>query len=274
MFPGIDGFHWAFGHVLFLVLFFAVALTIAVTIASAVMKTVDDFRSHKAAMLCWNAQFAELPASNRRCRHELAGRVISRTCDNSFDCRTCENYSHFAVLPASGNARPCGLDFPDDRLYHRGHTWVKTVEDGNVLVGLDSLAECLIGHPDSVRMPAPGDEIDANQTAWRMKKNGTEISVRAPIEGTIVEVGGPGKGWYLKMRPRFGLNDRVALRHLLRGPEVRGWISRELERLQIQLRTPGTAPTLADGGAILPNLMDSIPEADWDAVIADTFLAA
>lgn len=274
MFPGIDGFHWAFGHVLFLMLFFAVALTIAVTVASAVMKTVDDFRSHKAASLCWNVQFAELPVSSRRCRHELAGRVISRTCDNGFDCRTCEKYSHFAVLPVSGNGRPCGLDFPEDRLYHRGHTWVKPVEDGNVLVGLDSLAEHLIGAPDSVRLPEPGQEIDANQTAWRMRKNGTEISVHAPIEGTIVEVGGPGKGWYLKMRPRLDLNDRVALRHLLRGPEVRGWISRELERLQIQLRTPDSAPALADGGVLLPNLMDSIAEADWDAVIADTFLAA
>ena len=61
--------------------------------------------------------------------------------------------------------------FPEDRLYHRGHTWVKPVEDGNVLVGLDSLAEHLIGAPDSVRLPEPGQEIDANQTAWRMRKN-------------------------------------------------------------------------------------------------------
>ncbi len=272
MFPGIDGFHWAFGHVLFLTLFFAVVLTISATIASAVMKTVNDFRSHKAAELCWKSHFSKVPDSSKRCRHELAGRVISRTCDNNFDCRTCKNYSHFAVLPASGNAHPCGLDFPDDRLYHRGHTWVKTVEDGNLLVGLDSLAECLIGDPDSVRMPDLGDEIEANQTAWRIRKNGAEISVRAPIEGTILEVGGPGKGWYLKMRPRSDLNDRVALRHLLRGPEVRGWISREMERLQIQLRTPDSAPALADGGVLLPHLMDSILEADWDAVLSDTFL--
>ena len=35
MFPGIDGFHWTLGHVLFLSLFFAVALTILITVASA-----------------------------------------------------------------------------------------------------------------------------------------------------------------------------------------------------------------------------------------------
>ncbi len=62
------------------------------------------------------------------------------------------------------------------------------------------------------------------------------------------------------------------MRHLLRGPEVDGWLSREMERLQIQLRPPNTAPSLADGGILLPNLMDSIPQADWDTALADTFL--
>ena len=39
MFPGIDGFHWTVGHVLFLSLFFVVALTIATTVLSAVLRT-------------------------------------------------------------------------------------------------------------------------------------------------------------------------------------------------------------------------------------------
>ncbi len=84
MFPGIDGFHWTFGHVLFLSLFFAVALTIFTTIASAVVRTIRDFRDHRAIDFCWKADFVELPPSDRRCRHELAGRVSSRTCDQRF----------------------------------------------------------------------------------------------------------------------------------------------------------------------------------------------
>jgi hypothetical protein len=47
-----------------------------------------------------------------------------------------------------------------------------------------------------------------------------------------------------------------------------------LERLQLQLRTPHTPPALADGGTLLPDLMDALPDADWDTVLADTFLAA
>lgn len=274
MFPGIDGFHWTLGHVLFLSLFFAVALTILVTLASAAWRTSRDFRSDRAIDLWWRSQFAELPISDRRCRHELAGRVLSRTCDNAFDCRHCEKYSQFAVLPATGNVRSLGLDFADDRYYHRGHTWVKPEEDGTVTVGLDELAAHLVGTPDSVRLPEVNQQLEVNQTAWRMKKNGREIEVRAPIEGTVVGIGGPKEGWYVKIRPRLDVRDPATLRHLLRGPEVHGWLSRELERLQLQLRSPNTAPALADGGVLMPDLMSAVPDADWDAVLADTFLQA
>jgi len=272
MFPGIDGFHWTVAHVVFLSLFFAVVLTIIATVVSAVWRTTHDFRTHQAIELCWKADFAELPESDRRCRHELAGRVISRTCDNAFDCRHCEKYSQFAVLPATGLGASLGLNFSDDRLYHRGHTWVKPAEDGTVTIGLDELADHLIGNPDSINMPEIGAELEINQTAWRMKKNGSEIQVRAPLEGTIIGIGGPKEGWYLKIRPRLDPRDPKTLRHLLRGPEVRGWLSRELERLQLQVRAPNTPPTLADGGVLMRGLMDAMPDADWNTVLADTFL--
>lgn len=272
MFPGIDGFHWTVGHIVFLSLFFAVVVTIFTTVASAAWRTVRDVRTHRAIELCWKSDFAELPEPDRRCRHELAGRVISRTCDNAFDCRHCDQYSKFAVLPATGLATSLGLNYSDDRFYHRGHTWVKPAEDGTFTIGLDELAEHLVGNPDSIKMPEVGAEMEVNQTAWRMKKNGAEIQVRAPIEGTIVAVGGPKEGWYLKIRSRLDPRDPMTLRHLLRGPEVHGWLSRELERLQLQLRAPNTPPALADGGMLMPGLMDAVPNADWDAVLADTFL--
>ncbi len=199
--------------------------------------------------------------------------MISRTCDNAFDCRHCAKYAQFAVLPATGNVHSLGLDYSDDRYYHRGHTWLQKAEDGNVTVGLDELADRLVGIPDSVKMPEAGQELELNQTAWRMRKNGNDIQVRAPIEGTIVGVGGPKQGWYLKIRPRLDLHEPATLRHLLHGPEVHGWLSRELERLQIQLRAPNTPPALADGGVLLPDLMNEVPDADWDKVLSDTFLA-
>jgi hypothetical protein len=139
---------------------------------------------------------------------------------------------------------------------------------------LDELAIHLVGTPDSIAMPEVGEEIELNQTAWRMKKNGREIQVRAPIEGTVMAIGGAQEGWYLKMHPRLDLREPGTLRHLLRGPEVHGWLTRELERLQLQLRAPNTPAALADGGVLLPELMNVLPEADWETVLADTFLQA
>jgi hypothetical protein len=274
MFPGIDGFHWTFGHILFLLLFFVVVVTIFATITAAAWRTQRDFRSHRAIDAWWRSEFAELPEADRHCRHELAGRVMSRTCDNAFDCRHCEKYSQFAVLPATGNVNALGLNYSEDCYYHRGHTWVKPAEDGTVTIGLDELAVHLIGTPDLLDLPNPGTQLELNETAWRMKKNGREIKVRMPIEGTVVSLGGPREGWYLKLQPRLDLRDPTTLRHLLRGPEVRGWLTRELERLQLQLRAPNAPPALADGGVLMPNLMDHVPDADWDNVLADTFLEA
>ncbi len=272
MFPGVDGFHFTFGHILFLSLFFVIISTIFITVVVAVRRSVDDFRTPRAMDFCWHEYFSEMPPSQRRCRHELAGRVISRTCDNAYDCRHCEQYARFAVLPASGSVSALGLQYSEDCYYHRGHTWVQPADDGTVTVGLDELAKHLIGDPDSVQMPEVGAQVELNQIAWRMRKNGKEIQVRAPIEGTIIAVGGPHQGWYLKIRPRLDLHDPATLRHLLRGPEVHGWVARELERLQLQLRAPNSPPALADGGVLLPDLMNIVPEADWDTALADTFL--
>ncbi|MBS1858144.1 MAG: glycine cleavage system protein H [Acidobacteria bacterium] len=268
MFPGVDGFHWTFGHVVFLGLFFAVALTIFTTVVRAVWRSVEDFRSRRATAICWDLEFAGMPEAERCCRHELAGRVAERTCPNSFDCRRCAEYEKFAALPASSPATSFGLDYPAGRLYHRGHTWVRPESDGTYTIGLDDLASHLVGKPDSVELPEPGAAIDANGTAWTLRKGRNEVRVRAPIDGTVVETGGADRGWYLRVRPEGEPN----LRHLLQGPEVTAWLSKELERLQIQLGAPDAAPSLADGGILMDGLMDAMPQADWDNALASTFL--
>jgi hypothetical protein len=268
MFPWVDGFHWRPGHILFLALFFAVVLTILSTFISALWRTASDFRARRATELCWRTDFAELPEIERHCRHELAGRVASRICDNAFDCRQCLNYSEFARLPATASPQNVSISYSDELFYHRGHTWVHPEDDGTFTVGLDELARRVIGHPDAVELPPVGSEIESNGMAWRLRKNGHEIRVRAPIDGTVVSTGGTEGGWYLRVRPGRPLD----LRHLLHGAEVPGWLSGELHRLQLQLSASINKPCLADGGTLMPELMDALPEADWDTVLAATFL--
>jgi glycine cleavage system H protein len=268
MFPWVDGFHWTPNHIIFLSLFFAVVLIIVSTIIRALWRTASDFQTHRATELCWRLNFAELPEAERHCRHQFAGRVAHRICDNAFDCRHCPQYAKFAALPERTPAGNVGVNFSNDLLYHRGHTWVRPEDDGTLTVGLDELAHHLIGHPDSVQLPVKGSKIESNGIAWRMMKNGHEIRVRGPIDGKVVATGGDKDGWYLKLRPR----DPVDLRHLLRGAEVPAWLSGELDRLQLQFSTPDVQLCLADGGTLMPELMDALPAADWDAVLAATFL--
>jgi glycine cleavage system H lipoate-binding protein len=268
MFPWVDGFRWTATHIIFLSLFFGALLTIVLTFLRGIWRTVRDFQVHLATRTCWRQIFAELPETERHCRHEFAGRVDSRICDNAFDCRSCENYNRFAALPAKVAAEPAAVPHSDKRLYHRGHTWVWPEWDGTYTIGLDDFAQHLIGHPDTVQLPAEGETIESDGVAWRMTKNGREIRVRAPIEGTVVRTGGKKEGWYVNVVPSGSLS----LQHLLTGHEVRGWLAREVDRLQLQLSARGAPRCLADGGTLMPNLMDAEPQADWDAILESTFL--
>jgi hypothetical protein len=90
------------------------------------------------------------------------------------------------------------------------------------------------------------------------------------VDGEVVATGGPDQGWYLKVRPVAA--DERTFRHLLRGGEVKAWLLREMERLQLALSAEGAAPTLADGGVPVADIAACYPEADWDAVCGQMFL--
>ncbi len=173
------------------------------------------------------------------------------------------------VAPAEGG-EICGMTFPLDRMYHRGHTWVRCESDGTVTVGLDELGSRLLGRPDQVVLPAAGSHVEVNGTALRIHKRGAEVRVLCPVDGEIIETGGPALGWYLKVRPAHA--EDQAFRHLLRGAEIRPWLMRELERLQLTLTAEGASPTLADGGVPVADLAAAYPNADWDAVCGEMFL--
>jgi len=270
MFPWVDGFHWTVMHVVFLTIFGLVLLTVLATFAWSIFRTASDLRSHRATEVCWQDNFSQLPEAERHCRHEFSGRVIHRVCPNAFACQHCDMYEAYAAMPAPALRFNPGVGYSDQLLYHRGHTWVRPEDDGSYLVGLDDFAQHLIGTPDRVKLPRRGSQIQHDAIAWRVIKNGREIRVRAPLDGTILATGGPQSAWYLRVKPR----GPVDLRHLLQGSEVAGWLESEMDRLQIQLGAPGSQPALADGGAMMPDLMDSLPQANWDEVLSATFLDA
>jgi hypothetical protein len=245
-------------HTIFLGAFYTVAAIVAITMARALWRASRDLRRGRVEHIRWHADFEELPARDRACRHVLTGEFRSRQCPNGFDCRECETHNKLVARhppePATSSEEDMfGMAFPLDRFYHRGHTWAQLEPDGTMTVGLDDLGRRLIGTPESVDLPRPGTRIETNGPGFRVRRQGSELRLLAPVDGEVIETGGPEAGWYLRVRP-----DPLDVRHLLRGAEVRPWLLREMERLQFALG--GTAATLADGGVPVEADLDAVSE--------------
>src|SRR5205085_5075662 len=94
-------------------------------------------------------------------------------------------------------------------------------------------------------LPTPGESIRVNGPAFRFQRRGAVVRVLSPVDGEVVETGGVNRDYLLRVRPASACCDT---RHLLSGWEVRPWVTREVERLQLALSSEGTHATLADGG--------------------------
>lgn len=202
MFPGVNGFHWAAGHLIFLGIFFSVLIIVGMTVLTALLRSRRDMKLGKVSSIGWHERFEDLPVSDRLCRHQLTGEFIARVCDNAFDCGACATHpklQQHEPLPAREDV--LGLPVPLDRYYHRGHTWVQPEADGTVLVGLDELATRVVGEPDRVDLPATGARVEANSPAIRLRKSQTGVSVLTPVSGVVVETGGPDRPFYPRSRP-------------------------------------------------------------------------
>ena len=275
MFPWNYGFHFATASYVFLGAFYTVLIVVATTLLNAFLRARRDLRSGKAEEIRWHSDFHELAAGDRSCRHVLTGEFQSRECPHAFDCRQCETHAkliaiHPAVDAAAGEEDLFGMSFPLDRLYHRGHTWAHPEADGTVTIGLDDLGSRLLGVPDAVDLPQPGERIHANGTAFRIHKREADVRVLSPVDGEVVETGGVDRGYFLRVKPIDGAMD---MRHLLHGPEVKPWLMGELERLQLALSMEGASmPSLADGGVPVADIAAAYPRTDWDAVCGEMFL--
>jgi hypothetical protein len=279
MLPWTYGFHWNLGHIIFLGAFYGVLTAIAVTLIAAVRRSQRALLEHRVEEIGWHGDFHDLPARDRVCRHVLTGEFRHRECPNAFDCRQCETHARLINRPIERHPERSselpegdlfGMTFPLDRYYHRGHTWAHPEPDGTVTVGLDELGARLLGAPAALDLPPVGAHVAVNGTAFRAHKRGADVRILSPVDGEVVATGGADGGWYLKVRPSF--SGERAFRHLLRGPEIKPWVLREMERLQLALSASQGALTLADGGVPVADIAANYPAADWDAVYGELFL--
>lgn len=280
MFPWVHEFRWEIGHLIFTGGFTLVLITVLTAITLVFKKIYQIYKERQVEKFVWQATFEDFPSQTRSCRHTISGVFKQRVCNNHFDCGECKIHKQLLehriperVFAAAGDDRAneiFGLNIPLDRMYHRGHTWVKRDEDGNYLVGLDDFGKRLIGKAEEIILPETGSRLHANGTAWKVKRGSADTRILSPIDGEVIETGDDEKGWYLKIKPSpEGENTH----HLFKnGREIKAWFMKELERLQFALASDGVGASLADGGVLTDDLPKSHPDADWDGVYGEIFL--
>lgn len=276
MFPWVYEFHWSVFHISFLMIFFSVFTTIVATTILAILRSGKDVKLNRIEKILWHTDFEELSPASKICRHELNGDVQHRICDNEFDCRRCTTHPNLlAARRANTSAmmqfESFGFFMPPYRLYHRGHAWVQKDADGTYKVGLDDFGDRLIGNPNNIELPPIGTEIHVNGTGWRMNKRKAQIRILSPLDGIVIEHGDREKGWLLRVKAD---DDPIATNHLLKGTEIKPWLMREMERLQMSITTNGVGVTLADGGELVSDFPQYYLNADWDDVLGQMFLQA
>jgi glycine cleavage system H lipoate-binding protein len=277
MFPWVYGFSWTMGNIIFLGIFFLIVLIIGSTVLLSLLRAYRNMQAHRADTIRWESDFHDLPLSARACRHQFTGEFKQRTCDNCFDCRTCAVHAKLIEgKPTNSDdietpIQVDGFTLPTDRLYHRGHTWVKSDATGTYTVGLDDFASRLIGTPDGIELPKLGTRVQVNGSAWSFKKGDSSMRILSPLDGEIVATSDGSEGWYLKIRP---LTTEVNTKHLLRDREAAAWLLKEFERLQKKLADPKIGVTLADGGTPVQDFTKAYPDQNWDAILCDMFLEA
>lgn len=174
-----------------------------------------------------------------------------------------------------------GFALPDHLRYHNGHTWAVAESPQLVRVGADDLATKVAGQLTAVDLPERGKWIRQGQKIIALRRDGREIDLVSPIEGTVVSVNDKvlrdpdlarkdpyGDGWLIAVNaPDPGTN----FRNLLTGNVARRWMEESAAKLRL-LSAPALAATAHDGGVALDDLVGHLPEAEFRALAGELFL--
>lgn len=266
MLPDAYEFHWDLGHIIFLGVFYTVLTVVITTVAVALWRRRQDEKRSRAEAIEWHESFEDLPSERKHCRHEFDGSLDGkqRICHRGFDCAGCPDHESLAAAGRPDReTAPVGMELSENRLYHRGHLWVEREEDGVWRVGWDEFARRCCGDEADLELPSPGRRVEVGSRAVVARRGGLQARFPSPLSGTVVETAPCGSDWLLRILPD---QPQPVTTHLLARDEARRWLTRELEWLQQQLGADPEMAAMADGGAMVDDLVAACPDADWDAI--------
>lgn len=187
-----------------------------------------------------------------------------------------------APVPPPRFAEVFGFQVPIDTYYlHRGHTWIRVVDDGQVKVGIDDFAQKVFGPADAVELPESGDISFQNHICLALVRAGRRAKFLAPVDGLVEDINVAvqrqpqliqqdpyGEGWLYRLRP---INLKYNLANLQCGEAAVAWMTAEAHRLLAMLESD-VGVTLPDGGAIIDDVYGNFPALAWRRLVQEFLL--
>lgn len=175
-----------------------------------------------------------------------------------------------------------GFAIPDHLRYHPGHTWALAESPELVRVGMDDFAAKIGGDVGGIEIPERGQWIRQGQKIISMHRDGRDLELVSPIEGTVVDVNDAvlrdpaaarkdpyGEGWLLTVNSP---DAKTNFRNLLSGKLARRWMDDSAARLRA-IATEASGAFAQDGGLAAENLVDQLTPEHFEQINRELFLA-
>jgi len=131
------------------------------------------------------------------CIWMTAGQLTYKLCPCHYDCEHCPLDAALRgaaddarrVPTSASGARRMGADFPIDRVYCAGHTWLQALDDSTdrYRLGLDSFAASLMACPRNIRWDAAPHALQPGETLLELEFDDGCLSLAAPVPARLVD---------------------------------------------------------------------------------------
>jgi glycine cleavage system H protein len=212
------------------------------------------------------------------CKYSGTPFMSYRECPSSYECDGCE-FEQAVVDWKRGQPwvkLVAGIPY-----FFKCHTWAKMNRDGLVKIGIDDLAQRLLGVITEIDAPRKGEMIEQNGNAWQVGCSQRGTHMLSPIDGEVVAVNTPlfedcsalnedpcGKGWILQLIPS---NLDSNAKSLLSVDRAENWIEEENSRLRARVEA-SLSITAADGGEFLQAIGEQLNDTEWTSLVKEFLL--
>ncbi len=175
-----------------------------------------------------------------------------------------------------------GFQTPANLAYHMGHAWASKESPRRVRVGLDDFAARLVGTFDQIDLPARGRWLRQGERGWTIARGDHRFEMVSPIEGEVIDVNPEilrdpslahldpyGAGWLMTVNAP-GVEGNM--KNLLHGRLAECWMEESASSLHTRLN-PGSEARLQDGGHAVDDILQLVPEPEWEKCVRELLLS-